>query len=553
MSARPARPARCLLVLWALLAAGSLAAAPLTPAVVADPSVPGWAPDLGLDVPYQLPTAGRVLRGFEPPRTAFGPGHRGVDLELAPGGAVRAAAAGRVAFAGPVAGRHWVSVAHPDGHLTAYGPLAQVQVGVGEQVERGAVLAVLADGGHGAAGADRGLHFSARDAHGTYLDPLSLLDEDLRRPSLVGAGDWEGSAHAVRPYEPWDGGRLGGVLVADSPRATRPGFATPPNPNHLILVAGLGSSSGSTVLEPDYLGYPAQSVTQLSYTGRRDGQGAADDPRRDQLPYGPQATWDGPGPAATHLAAQLRAQAIREPGRAVDLVGHSMGGLVLLEYLLFHHDPYDPTLPPIGHIVTLGSPLRGSDLASAADALAGEMMLGGLIENLRDYAGEAGDSLSLHAPAIEQLAVYSPELRELAQRWEQALRDGTAGPLATGTRVLNLGGSRDLVVSPRRARQPADIMLTPGVGGTAELDGERIVDHRVVPGGHSSMLRTEAVHEVTWRFLAGEEVVDSPGHLARVVGGEATESVSTAAQLFAIWSTVTGPFSRVRTPTPAPG
>jgi len=539
-----------LLTLWALLATMSLGAAPLTPAVVADPHVPGWAPDLGLAVRYQPPAAGRLLRDFDPPSSAFGAGHRGIDLELAPGAPVRAAARGRVAFAGPVAGSRWVSLAHTDGYLTSYGPLTQLRVRRGQQVEAGEVLAALAPGGHGAGHRDRGLHWGARDASNTYVDPLTLLSEDRRRPSLVDGGAWAGSDHVVRPYERWEGGRAGGLLVAGSPDAEVPGFAVPPNPNHLVLVAGLGSSSASRVLEPSYLGYPSASVTQLSYAGRHDRPGDVDDPSRDQLPYGPHETWDGPGPAAAHLAAQLRAQAAREPGRAVDLVGHSMGGVVLLEYLLTHHDPYDPTLPPIGHIVTLSSPLRGSDLATAADALAGELMVGTLIENLRGYAGDAGDRLSLHTPAIEQLEVHSSELRDLAHRWDDALDAGTAGALAMGTRVLNVGGSRDLVVSPRRSRQPADILLAPGIGGTATLDGEQVVDHRVVPGGHSSMLRTQAVHELTWRFLAGEELVDSPGHLAQRLGGELTEGIAVAAEAFAIWSTVTGPFSRVRPPMP---
>ncbi|MGJ3561032.1 peptidoglycan DD-metalloendopeptidase family protein [Streptomyces sp. INA 01156] len=47
----------------------------------------------------------RVLRGWEPPETRYGRGHRGVDLAAAPGTPVRAVAAGRVSYAGRVAGR----------------------------------------------------------------------------------------------------------------------------------------------------------------------------------------------------------------------------------------------------------------------------------------------------------------------------------------------------------------------------------------------------------------------------------------------------------------
>ncbi|MFD8814436.1 peptidoglycan DD-metalloendopeptidase family protein, partial [Streptomyces sp. NPDC059627] len=52
-----------------------------------------------------------VLRGWEPPATVYGPGHRGVDLAASAGEPVRAVAAGRVSYAGRVAGRGVVSVA----------------------------------------------------------------------------------------------------------------------------------------------------------------------------------------------------------------------------------------------------------------------------------------------------------------------------------------------------------------------------------------------------------------------------------------------------------
>ncbi|GHC85232.1 hypothetical protein GCM10010349_70710 [Streptomyces flavofungini] len=51
-----------------------------------------------------------VVRGWEPPATEYGAGHRGVDLATAPGSPVRAVAPGRVSFAGRVGGRGVVSV-----------------------------------------------------------------------------------------------------------------------------------------------------------------------------------------------------------------------------------------------------------------------------------------------------------------------------------------------------------------------------------------------------------------------------------------------------------
>lgn len=269
---------------------------------------------------YRPPVPGSVLRRFAPPRTAFGSGHRGVDLAAAPDAAVGAAAGGTVTFAGTVAGVGWISVAHADGVVTSYGPIGAARVARGQTVSAGQELGRLSPGGHGDGRGDAGLHWGARRG-GAYLDPLSLLDVGLGRPSLVGPGGWRGIDHAVVPYEPWAGARLGGLGVAGSPVADRPGFAVPPGPNRLVLVAGLGSDSDREVLDPVHLGYDAASVTRFSYRGL--------DPDGAPSVYGPQDTFRGVDEAAARLATQLRDHAAREPGRAVDLVGHSMGGAVV--------------------------------------------------------------------------------------------------------------------------------------------------------------------------------------------------------------------------------
>lgn len=120
------------------------------------PAAAGW---LVLDPPV----SGPVLAGFHAP-TRYGPGHRGVDLGAALGTPVRASAAGRVTFAGPVVGSLWVTVDH--GPLrTTVGPLGSVGVAAGDRVGRGAVL-----GTSGRAHGTAAVHWSARRGE-VYVDP----------------------------------------------------------------------------------------------------------------------------------------------------------------------------------------------------------------------------------------------------------------------------------------------------------------------------------------------------------------------------------------------
>jgi murein DD-endopeptidase MepM/ murein hydrolase activator NlpD len=522
-------------------------------------------------VRYQAPVAGEVLRSFDAPETSFGTGHRGVDLAATPGTGIRAAGDGIVTFAGRVADTRWVAIDHGDGIVTSYGPLDPRTVDAGRAVRRGELLGTLAAGGHGLAGHDRGLHWGARRA-GHYIDPLGLLQVGIPRPSLVGPGGWRGSAMVVQPYDPWQGGGPGGWRTSASPVAIRPGFAVPPNPNHLVLVPGLATSSAARMLDPAHLGYDPRSVTRFSYAGRSDGLGDPAAADRDQLPYGPEHTWPGVDAAASLLRDQLRAQAAREPGRAVDLVGHSMGGVVILRYLTEHHDAYDRSLPPIGHVVTYASPLTGSDLAALAGDIGSHAVLGTLAAALGRSAGATGTAvgrrigaLPLDVPAIADLRPGSPLLRELAADVEHALHDGPAGPLAMGTRVLTIGGGGDQVVGAYRTRLPRD----PTVALDRALSGERSgpagsgselswqpwddgppLEHRVLPGGHTDVLRTEAAREVAWRFLAGEEVVAAPGRLAHLTSEEGGTTIRLTGWLVRLHDVAWGPLRRAMRPTP---
>lgn len=115
-------------------------------------------------VRYRLPVTGPVVDPWRPPSGPYGAGNRGVDLGVAPGTAVGAAAEGTVTFAGQVGGIRYVVVRHADGIRTTLGGLAEVWVRAGDPVAAGQVVGT-------AAGA---LHFGAR-TQTTYVDPLGLL------------------------------------------------------------------------------------------------------------------------------------------------------------------------------------------------------------------------------------------------------------------------------------------------------------------------------------------------------------------------------------------
>jgi murein DD-endopeptidase MepM/ murein hydrolase activator NlpD len=132
------------------------------------------ADDGRLDWPLRPRPA--VLRMFDAPSPNWHRGHRGVDLAGASGQPVYAAAAGTVVFAGELAGRTLVSIAHPGGLRTTYEPV-RPSVRVGQLVDAGAVIGELAAGHDGCAAAAC-LHWGAMwgaASRADYVDPLGLL------------------------------------------------------------------------------------------------------------------------------------------------------------------------------------------------------------------------------------------------------------------------------------------------------------------------------------------------------------------------------------------
>lgn len=115
-----------------------------------------------------------VIRPFAAPVSAYGAGHRGLDLAASEGATVLAVEAGVVVHAGVVAGRGTVSVEHADGLRSTYEPVA-ASVVAGDPVAAGDPLGTLRPGGGAAhCGPATCLHLGARRGE-HYLDPLPLL------------------------------------------------------------------------------------------------------------------------------------------------------------------------------------------------------------------------------------------------------------------------------------------------------------------------------------------------------------------------------------------
>lgn len=127
------------------------------------------------------PVASPVVDPFRAPACPWCPGNRGVTYGTPPGAAVRAVAAGRVTFAGDVAGTIYVVVELANGWRLTYGNLAAPTVTAGVAVVRGMVLGRTAGA----------FHFGLRDRAGAgtrddvYLDPTPYLGAWRGRVRLI--------------------------------------------------------------------------------------------------------------------------------------------------------------------------------------------------------------------------------------------------------------------------------------------------------------------------------------------------------------------------------
>ncbi|MEX0767637.1 MAG: M23 family metallopeptidase [Microthrixaceae bacterium] len=123
---------------------------------------------------YLRPTQRSVSDPFRMQNGPYGSGNFGLEYDTSPGDAVFAIGAGKVAFAGAVAGRLAVTVEHPDGRRSSLTGLASLAVQRGQLVIRGQYVGTALPG----------LHLGLREGD-RYVDPAPFLGVIRRRARLV--------------------------------------------------------------------------------------------------------------------------------------------------------------------------------------------------------------------------------------------------------------------------------------------------------------------------------------------------------------------------------
>lgn len=121
---------------------------------------------------WTWPVTGPVIRGFDPPASPYGSGHRGIDIAAVAGSVAVAPAAGRISFAGPVGGRLFVTIDHGSGLESTFSWVSALMVRRGDVVEQGQPVA-RTGGGH-TGDLVPNLHFGVK-LNDAYVDPLDYL------------------------------------------------------------------------------------------------------------------------------------------------------------------------------------------------------------------------------------------------------------------------------------------------------------------------------------------------------------------------------------------
>ena len=451
---------------------------------------------------WLIPVDADIVDPFRPPATRYSAGNRGIEFATEIGSPVRAVDAGRVVFAGVVGNARHVTIDHGNGLRSTSAYLESILVVRGQYVERGERIATTGPG----------FHLTARLGD-TYVDPallfagaeviLALIEGDglLVAARPLTTRDWGGMSLATFIDRLDDVGSLYEVVVRASEAGTRwkeqecdpsgdapsrdgpagdgpvggrspdVGAADHPGAGRtLIQVGGLGSSSDdASIGDLDVLGmgYDLNDILGFSYAGGCtpqpfgiEGAGAVSSgvsglsAELAGSPYQALDTYADIEIAALRLADLVEAAALARPGQPIDVVAHSLGGVVArraLEILLERPGGVMPAT-----VITIGSPHQGVNLADAAIAARPGSAAADALEQL-GRAADVWDAVSVSQVATSGSAAIEPP---------------TGVP--EGVRVVSIGGATDVIVplSSTWWEGATNVTVAADFGDAADLHGD---------------------------------------------------------------------------------
>jgi hypothetical protein len=235
------------------------------------------------------------------------------------------------------------------------------------------------------------------------------------------------------------------------------------------------------------LGYTREEVVYHSY-------------REGSETYGWEDTLGDLHEQARSLGRQIKAAGEANPGRAIDLVGHSQGGLVIALFLTEVYAGHEDEYPPIENALTFGSPHEGTPVADLAQTVTDHLIAGNLLK-LLDPTEVVG------AAAIQQMTSDSDTITGLGDR-----------VVPPSVRFLSVMGSEDPIVPSNRG----DI-----AGGTKVVvqAGESFW-----PDDHSAVLHDDDAISAAQAHLEGRSPADTCGLFTDVGGTLYSELVDKATE-----------------------
>jgi hypothetical protein len=317
-------------------------------------------------------------------------------------------------------------------------------------------------GDHAGDAVDAGIDFldATTDLASDALDGLragahETVDAMRSLASLAAAGLARTPAGQVALDLVAIGRRFAHTVTAECSDAP-PADGTGGSAHRVMVVAGINSSGaawdrGPTVdLDVDALGYHGDEgeVRYFSYAddGGRYTQDDTHRPVRE---------------SARLLAEQLRAMQRENPGREVDLIAHSQGGLVVDVFLADFYRAGDRSFPPLGNVVTLSSPHEGAPLATVGQQVRATRKGKAILDHVEDVLPIPPPS----SPAVRDLAEGSSVVREVQDHGVPAHFDyttiGATEDFVVPATNISLPGATETVAAVNDVNEHSAIVRAP--------------------------------------------------------------------------------------------